>query len=117
MPSKSREARIQQRDYWQEKLNRRISELKEKSPESDEVKKDVLVREFRAKLRETEKRLKAIGGLEKKKEEMDAAKARKLETPKEKKSRKKEKEETQAESKRQQKKKKKKEGKAEGGGE
>ena len=110
MGSKSKEAREDQNAYWESKLKQRLSFLADKGVGSDKTAKDVTVRKIRARIRETEGRLRNIGDLEKKVEEMARIKAEKMAAPKEKKG--KNKEETQQKtetSKRQQKKKKKKE--------
>ena len=112
MASKGKEERSEQKAYWEERLSQRLSELKENGVESGSVARDAAVRQIRAKLRETNKRLETIVNLEKKVQEMIVTKEEKLAAPKEKKSKKKEIIED-SESKRQQKKKKKKEKKAE----
>lgn len=112
MTSKSEAAREAQREYWENKLKQRLSFLGEKGLESSKITKDATVRKIRAKMRETENRLKVIADLEKKKEDMARLKAEKKAVPKkEKGKKKKEAEETRETSKRQQKKKKKAEGK------
>ncbi|MFZ0451986.1 MAG: hypothetical protein WAL98_22365 [Desulfatiglandaceae bacterium] len=114
MPSKSKESRMEQKIFWEEKLKQRLEVLAENGVESGKLSKDMTVKKIRAKLRETGARLKAVEAQEKKVEEMAREKAEKLAAPKEKKTGKKKKteEEKAAESKRQQKKKKKKEAKA-----
>jgi len=115
MPSKSLEARAQQKIHWETKLNQRIAELVEAGLDQAGIAKDAAVRKLRATLRATQNRLDVIDGLERKKEEMARLKAEKLAQPKEdkgEKKRRKQEEEEQAVSKRQQKKQKKKEGKA-----
>ncbi len=110
MASKEKTARLVQRVYWEEKLNQRLSMLADKGAESEKIAKDTTVKKLRAKMRETDKRLKAIEGKEKKLEDMAKIKAEKLAAPKKEKDKKgKVSEEQTAESKRQQKKKKKKE--------
>jgi len=112
MASKEKAARLEQRTYWEEKLNQRLSLLADKGAESQKISKDTTVRKLRAKMRETDKRLKAIQGKEKKTEEMAKIKAEKLAAPKKEQGKKgKISEEKTGESKRQQKKKKKKESK------
>ncbi len=114
MPSKSKEARLEQKNFWEEKLKQRLDVLAENGVDPRKSFKDRTVKKIRAKLRDTEARLNSIGTQEKKIEEMAAKKAEKLAAPKEKKTKKKLAEEVKgAESKRQQKKKKKKVGKAE----
>jgi len=108
MASKSKEARLEQKACWDEKLNRRISLLVENGVKPEKIAKDTTVRGLRANRRETNKRLKAIEGLEKKLVDMAKTKAEKLAAPKMKKTKKKnEGEQPAAQSKRQQKKKKK----------
>jgi len=110
MASKTKEARVEQKRYWDAQLEQRVSLLKEKGLDADAVSRDASVRKLRAKIRETGRRLTAIGGKEQKAEEMARIKAEKLAAPKIKKSdKKKMAEEKPAESKRQQKKKKRKE--------
>jgi hypothetical protein len=112
MTSKSREVRVEQKKYWETKLEQRLGMLAEQGLETKKVVRDPAVKKIRAHLRETEARLKAIFSLEGQAEEMARKKAEKAAAPKEKKDRKgKGKEETAEISKRQQKKKKKKEGK------
>ncbi len=112
MASKGKEERSEQKAHWEEKLSQRLAELKDQGVESATAAKDTAVRQIRAKLRETNKRLETIVNREKKVQEMAIVKAEKLATPKVKKTKKKE-DAQEAESKRQQKKKKKKEKQAE----
>ena len=70
MSSKSKQSREDQKVYWEEKLNQRISVLTEKGLDPTGIAKDGAVKQLRAKLRETHARLKAIADLEKKAEEM-----------------------------------------------
>lgn len=112
MASKEKATRLEQRIYWEEKLNQRLSLLADKGAESEKISKDTTVKQLRAKVRETDKRLRVIEGKEKKLEEMAKIKAEKLATPKKEKGGKgKISEEKSADSKRQKKKKKKKESK------
>jgi hypothetical protein len=114
MASKSKAARVDQKAYWENKLDQRLSVLAEKGLESGRTAKDATVRKLRAKIRKTDARLKAITGLEKKAEEMIQNKAEKMTAPlKEQGKKKKQPEQGPAISKRQQKKKKKKENKGE----
>lgn len=114
MPSKSREARERQKQYWEKRLEQRLSHLAEKGLGQKEAAKDSAVRKIRANLRDTESRLQVIRHLEKRNEEMAKARAEKESVPKAEKSKKKKsaEEETPEVSKRQLKKKKKKEEKA-----
>jgi len=65
MASKEKAARLEQRVYWEEKLNQRLSLLTDKGAEAGKIAKDTTVRKLRAKVRETDKRLKAIEEKEK----------------------------------------------------
>jgi len=113
MTSKSKEARIEQKTYWETKLEQRLGALAEKGVDPKKAAKDPAVKKIRAYLRETDARLKAISSLETKAEEMARKKAEKANAPKTEKGKKgKAKQEGQEVSKRQQKKKKKKEAKA-----
>ena len=115
MSSKSKEARVGQKEYWGNKLNQRLSFLAEKGFEPEKIAKDATVRKIRAKIRETESRLKTIAGAKKKTEEMARIKAQKEAVPKEEKGKKKKEVKKAPEaSKRQQKKKKKQESKGKG---
>ncbi len=113
MVSKSFESRGNQKEYWESKLSQRLSFLAEKGFEPGKIAKDTTVRKFRAKMRETESRLRTIASQKKKVEEMASIKAEKAATPKEEKGKKKkEVGKTPGKSKRQQKKSKKKESKS-----
>ena len=112
MPSKTEESRTNQRGHLKNELNRRVSFLAEKGLEPQKVSKDTEVRRLRAKLRETESRLRSIAGKKEKLEEMARLKAEKLARPKEDKNKKQTKgDEVPKASKRQEKKKKKQESK------
>jgi hypothetical protein len=114
MASKSKQSRLEQKIFWEEKLHQRLAELEEKGLSPKEAAKDPTIQSLRAKLRETNKRIEAIEDKEKKIEEMAKLKSEKLAAPKQEKPKKGKKatgEETPAESKRQQKKKKKQEAK------
>ena len=102
---------MEQKRYWDEQLQQRLSLLTDKGFDADRISRDTTVKRLRAKIRETGQRLRVIEGKKQKAEEMAAAKAQKLAAPKIKKSDKKKMAgEQPAESKRQQKKRKKKEG-------
>ena len=112
MASKEKAARLEQKVYWEEKLNQRLSLMADKGAESEKIAKDTTVRKLRAKMRETDKRLKVIEGKEKKLEAMAKIKAEKLAAPKKEQGKKgKKSEEKPGDSKRQKKKKEKKESK------
>ena len=86
MPSKSKVAREEQNIYWKNKLDQRLSVLSEKGIEPKKIAVDTAVRKIRAKLRDTEGRLRVISSMEKKVEEMAGIKAQKLAAPKDTKS-------------------------------
>lgn len=109
MPSKTRTARENQKNLWESKLAERMEALTSRGVDKEAILKDGALKGIRAKLRETEARLKAIADRERKLEEMARLKADKLVAPKAKKSRKgKETDESLQMSKRQMKKQKKK---------
>jgi len=106
MPSKSKKVRIDQRSYYENKLNQRLSVLVERGFESGKIAKDTVVRKLKAQIRETGARLNVIIDLEKKREEMAKIKAEKAAAPKKKAGKKKKDQDKSLEiSKRQQKKK------------
>ena len=114
MASKSKEVREDQKDYWQNKLNQRLSVLADRGLEPQRIAKDATVRKIRAKIRTSNARLKALVLLEKKVEELARIKSEKMVAPKKEKTKKqKELEKAPEISKRQEKKKKKVEGKGE----
>ncbi len=114
MASKEKAARLEQKVHWEKKLNQRLSLLADKGAGSEKISKDTTVRQLRAKMRETDKRLRAIEEKEKRLEKMAKIKAEKLAVPKKEKGKKgKTSKDQPADSKRQQKKKKKKEKKEE----
>jgi len=105
MPSKTREARLEQKKYIEVKLNERLSALSDAGKDPQTIAKDRAVRKLRADLRKASGRLTAIDQKEKKIEEMANAKKEKTEKPKEKSEKKAKAEDDQPEvSKRQQKK-------------
>jgi hypothetical protein len=113
MASKSKESRLEQQGYWEQKLEERISQLSEQGIDRKKIAKDSNVKKIRSKIRDTQKRLQAIEAKEKKSEDMAKRKAEKEAGPKKAKEKKKKEVEKKSEiSKRQQKKKKKKESKS-----
>lgn len=89
MPSKSREARDEQKKYWEGQLKLRLELLKEKSYPPDKANKDPMVKKIRAQLRATGRRMAVIEGRRKKAEEMARVKAEKMDGPKKEKAKKK----------------------------
>jgi hypothetical protein len=109
MTSKGKVVRLGQKEYWERKLLQRLSALNEKGIENKEIPKDTAVKMIRAKIRETEGRLQAIGAKDEKAEKMAQRKAQIMAEPKKEKTKKKrETEEAETKSKRQLKKQRKK---------
>ena len=109
MPSKDKEARLDQKGYLEIRLNRRLADLAEKGFEPSRISKDSTVRKLRAEIRKTNARLKVIKGKQEKLDEMVKAKVQKAAEPKKEKGKKqKTSEEEPGMSKRQQKKREKK---------
>jgi len=109
MSSKSKAARLSQMSYWEGKLEERLKTLSESVTDPQRLAADPVVKKIRAKIRETQARLRAIEEKEKKNEDMARKKAQKSSAPKKEKAKKKKAGgETQELSKRQQKKLKKK---------
>lgn len=110
MPSKTREARLDQKARQETKLNQRLADLAEKGYDKAKIVKDAKVKMLKAELRKTTARLKTIADKEKKREEMAMKKAEKTAAPKKEKAKKQKDDAAAAEvSKRQQKKREKKE--------
>lgn len=118
MASKDKEARIEQKRYWEAKLKQHLGKLAEEGVDNAASATDATVRKIRAKIRETEARLKTVDAMGIKAEELARKKAEKLAAPKEDKGKKKKKadQETPVMSKRQAKKKKKKQANAQEAG-
>jgi len=110
MASKGKAARQNQMNYWEAKLAERLKALTEQKGEPQRVASDPVVRMIRAKIRDTQARIRAIEEKERKTEEMARRKSQKVAAPKKEKVKKKKTQEDKQElSKRQQKKLKKKE--------
>ena len=109
MASKSKGAREHQKAYWKGKLDQRIAFLKDQGVTQESTLKDSGIRHIRAKIRETERRLRAIESKENKGEEVARLREKRLAEKQDKTSRKKTEQEEGAVSKRQQKKQKKRE--------
>lgn len=82
MPSKTKEARLEQKTYLEAKLNERLAALAEQGMEPGSIAKDRGVRKLRADLRSTNERLAVIEGRAEKNEEMARHKAEKQAAPK-----------------------------------
>ncbi len=104
MGSKDKAARLEQKSLFSKHLEDRVASLSARGVEGKDIAKDSGVRMIRARIRETDQRLRAIEALEVKAGEMAARKAEKLAAPKKEKTRKKEVAVDAGQSKRQQKK-------------
>jgi hypothetical protein len=110
MASKSKEARLEQKSYFERKLQERIKSLTEGGFTAENIAKDRAIKKLRADLKKSDIRLRAIGAKEKLNQELVEAKRQKEEEKKAEQSKEKEKKGKKAEveaavSKRQQKKK------------
>jgi hypothetical protein len=105
MPSKSKEARLEQKSIVEATLNERLKALAEKGLEPQAIAKDSTVRKLRADLRKAGERLSVIEGREKKLQDMAKAKEEKLQKPKKEKEKKQKGDEEQPEMSKRQKKK------------
>jgi len=83
MSSESRETRLSQKAQWEAQLGRRTALLSGKGIDEKKIARDVLVKKLKAKIRESQVRLDAIAANVKRTEELAAAKAARLATPKE----------------------------------
>ena len=57
---------MEQKRYWDEQLQQRLSLLTDKGFDADRISRDTTVKRLRAKIRETGQRLRVIEGKEKK---------------------------------------------------
>lgn len=110
MTSERRETRLKQKAQWEEKLKKRLALLAENGIEEKRIGRDTLVRELKAKIKESDARVKAIDAKEKRTADLAAKKAEKLAAPKEEAPKKKKAEEPPPEAKAKKTKKKKEEG-------
>jgi hypothetical protein len=83
MASQSRETRLKQKAEWEVKLKKRMALLAEKGMGENKIARDVLVKELKAKIKESQVRLRAIDATEKRTGELAAMKAERLAKPKE----------------------------------
>lgn len=104
MGSRDKAVRLEQKELFTKHLEDRVASLRAQGVKGNDIAKDSGIKMIRARLRETDARLKAIEALEAKAGEMAARKAEKLAAPKKEKTRKKEAAEEAGPSKRQQKK-------------
>ncbi len=84
MASESRETRLKQKAEWEVKLQKRLALLAEKGADKKKIARDVLVKELKAKIKESQVRLRAIDATEKRTAELSTIKAECLARPKEK---------------------------------
>jgi hypothetical protein len=110
MTAKGKETRQSQKAAWEVKLQKRLAFLGEKGFDEKKIARDVLVRELKAKVKESQARLRTIGANEKRTAELAAIKAERLAKPKEETPKPKKQEEPPAEKKPKKKKKKEEEG-------
>ena len=83
MSSESKATRLRQKAEWEVKLERRVALLSGKRIDEKKIARDVLVKELKSKIRESQVRLNAIAANEKRTEELAAVKAERLAMPKE----------------------------------
>lgn len=83
MASQSRETRQKQLAEWKVKLQKRLAFLGEKGFDEKKIARDVLVKELKSKIKESQVRLRAIDANEKRTAENAAIKAERSAKPKE----------------------------------
>ena len=83
MTAKGRETRLSQKAEWEKKLQKRLALLGEKGFDEKKIARDVGVKELKAKIQESQVRLRAIDANEKRTAELAAIKAERLAQPKE----------------------------------
>ncbi|MEW5949273.1 MAG: hypothetical protein AB1711_07650 [Thermodesulfobacteriota bacterium] len=83
MASESRETRLKQKAGWEVKLQKRLALLVEKGADKKKIVRDALVKELKAKIKESRARLRAIDATEKRTAELATIKAERLARPKE----------------------------------
>lgn len=79
----SRETRLKQKAEWEVKLQKRLALLGERGFDEKKIARDVGVKEMKAKIKESQVRLRAIDANEKRTAELAAIKAERLAKPKE----------------------------------
>jgi hypothetical protein len=82
MPSKSKDVRIEQRIVLEKKLDLRLQQLTQKGTGKEKADIDPLVKNLKAKIRETNSRIRAVEKIEKLNSDLDQAKIQKLTAPK-----------------------------------
>ncbi|MDQ7837372.1 MAG: hypothetical protein RDU59_02635 [Thermodesulfobacteriota bacterium] len=83
MASERRETRLKQKAEWEVKLQKRLALLAEKGADKKKIARDVLVKGLKAKIKESQARLRAIDATEKRTAELATIKAERLARPKE----------------------------------
>ena len=83
MASESKETRLKQKATLEAKLQKRLALLTEKGLDEKKIARDVLVKELKANLKETQVRLRAIAANVKRTSDLAAMKAERLAKPKE----------------------------------
>jgi hypothetical protein len=81
MASKLRNSRETQKAYWVEKLNKRVEQLTGQGIDAKKIEKDTVVRQLKAKVRESSFRLVAIDGMTKKLVDMEKLREEKKAAP------------------------------------
>jgi len=84
MSSKSKDVRIEQRRILEEKLDLRLQQLAQKGISKEKAQGDPLVKNLKAKIKETNIRIKAAEKIAKQNEDLAQAKVQKLAAPKKK---------------------------------
>lgn len=105
-----RDTRLRQKAEWEEKLKKRLALLGGKGFDAQKIARDVGIKELKAKIKESDLRLRAIDATDKRTAELAAVKAERLAQPKEEAPKSKKKEEPPPEAKPKKKKKKEAEG-------
>jgi len=83
MASERRETRLKQKAEWEVKLQKRLALLAEKGADKKKIAGDALVKGLKAKIKESQARLRAIDATEKRTAELATIKAERLARPKE----------------------------------
>jgi len=81
MSSKSKDVKIEQRRILEKKLDLRLQQLAQKGISKEKAQSDPLVKNLKAKIRETNIRIKAVDKVSKLNEELAQAKVQKLTAP------------------------------------
>ncbi len=79
MPSKSKETILSQKSYYETAFEKRQKEMRDSGLPEDAIRKNASLRHLKAKVRESNRRLLAISGMEKKIEDLAVHKAKKAE--------------------------------------